>query len=69
MSNNKQTNIVMTPSQIAARWGVHSRTVRDMLAAGTLKGFKTGTCGPKAQWRVLMSEVERYEREGVAVNA
>lgn len=69
MANHKQTPITMTPNQIGERWGVHPRTVRDMLAAGTLKGFKTGTGDTKAQWRVLVSEVERYEREGVAVNA
>lgn len=56
----------MTPEGAAIRWGVDSRTVRMMLRNGTLKGFKVGTAGPKAQWRILMSEVERYEREGVA---
>lgn len=63
------TPSVLTPNQVAERWGITARTVRDMLAAGTLHGFKAGTCGAKAQWRVLTSEVERFEREGVAVNA
>lgn len=61
--------ITMTPTQVAERWGIDARTVRDMLAAGTLHGFKVGTGGIKSQWRVLQSEVERFEREGVAVNA
>ena len=55
-------SIVMTPNQVAERWGITARTVRDMLAAGTLHGFKAGTCGKKAQWRVLASEVMRFER-------
>lgn len=55
---------VMTPEQVAKRWGVCPRTVRQMLNDGTLHGFKCGTGGPKAQWRVLVSEVERYESEG-----
>lgn len=52
----------MTPKQVATRWGVGPNNVRMMLCAGTLKGFKVGTGGPKAEWRILVSEVERYER-------
>jgi excisionase family DNA binding protein len=54
----------VTPEQVAQRWGVSAKTVRAMLCSGTLKGFKTGTRGPKSQWRILVSEVERYERGG-----
>lgn len=57
--------ITMTPEQVADRWGCVPPTVRAMLRDGTLRGFKTGR-GAKAQWRVLRSEVERFEREGAA---
>ena len=58
------TDFVFTPEQVGERWGTSAGNVRAMLRAGTLKGFKVGTASEKAQWRVLMSEVERYEREG-----
>lgn len=61
---NHANNVTMTPEQVAQRWGVNTRTVRDMLCSGTLAGFKTGTGGPKSQWRVLVTEVERFERGG-----
>lgn len=60
------THITMTPDQIAERWNTSEGNIRAMLRDGNLKGFKTGTGGKKAQWRVLTSEVERYEREGAA---
>lgn len=56
----------VTPEQVAQRWGVSTKCVRDMLCSGSLAGFKTGTGGPKSQWRILVSEIERYEREGAA---
>ena len=56
----------MTPEQVAQRWGVCTQIVRSMLRSGTLKGFKCGTRGPKARWRILTTEVERFEAEGVA---
>lgn len=59
---SKEQVHVMTPEQVAERWGVSAGSVRKMLRAGTLKGFKCGTGGDKAQWRVLLSVVERYER-------
>lgn len=40
-------------------------TVRQMLQTGALKGYKLGR-GPKAQWRILVSEIERYMNEGPA---
>lgn len=55
---------IMTPEQVAKRWQIDPRTVRKMLRDGLLKGFKTGTASNRAQWRVLVSEVERYESEG-----
>lgn len=36
------------------------KTVRRMLQTGTLHGYKVGTCGPKAEWRVTKSELERF---------
>lgn len=68
MANPKKPD-ALTATQVAERWGTTARTVRDMLACGTLHGFKTGTAGAKAQWRVLLAEVERYERGEVVANA
>ena len=56
----------MTPEQIGEHWQRDPRTIRQMLRDGSLRGFKTGTGGSKAQWRVLVSEVERYENGAVA---
>lgn len=61
---NHANNVTMTPEQVAQRWGVCTQIVRSMLRSGALKGFKCGTRGPKARWRILVSEVERYERGG-----
>lgn len=69
MTQQGTAGFAQTPEQVAERWGVSAGNVRKMLRAGTLKGFKVGTTGIKSQWRVLQSEVERFEREGVAVNA
>lgn len=46
--------------------GVGAITVRKMLRSGTLHGYKVGTQGEHAQWRVLESEVMRYIGKGVA---
>lgn len=59
---SKEQVHVMSVEQVAERWGISAGSVRKMLRAGTLKGFKVGTAGDKAQWRVLLAEVERYER-------
>ena len=62
--DNHANNVTMTPEQVAQRWGVSANTVRDMLCGGTLKGFKLTPGAAKSQWRVLVTEVERFERGG-----
>lgn len=57
---------VFIPDTLAERWDTTPSNVRKMLRDGILRGFKVGTGGAKAQWRILASEVERYEREGAA---
>ena len=64
--SNSSTPVVLAINQIAERWRLDPATIRAMLRDGILKGFKVGTGGPRANWRVLLSEVERYEREGAA---
>ena len=56
----------MTSEEVANRWGISTKTVRSMLHNGTLKGFKTTPGAAKAPWRVLVSEVEAFERQGAA---
>ena len=62
--DNHANNVAMTPEQVAQRWGITVKTVRNMLCRGTLKGFKTTPGADRARWRILKSEVERYERGG-----
>ena len=69
MTQQGTAGFAQTPEQVAERWGISAPSVRKMLRTGTLKGFKVGTSSDKAQWRVTLAEIERYEREGVAVNA
>ena len=47
---------VWTAEEVAERWKVDVRTVRDMINKGELKGFKV-----RMAWRVYLSEVLRYE--------
>lgn len=46
--------------------GVSERTLRVMLNEGKIHGFKVGTGGKKAQWRITTTELERFMGEGVA---
>ena len=53
MNHNEQ---VMTADEVAIRWRVSSRTVRDMLASGELRAFKI-----RNAWRIPFSSVIEYE--------
>lgn len=64
MANSKKAAVIMTSEQVAERWGISVKTVRMMLHNGTLRGFKTIPGAAKAPWRVLVSEVEAFERQG-----
>lgn len=68
MANSKKAAVIMTPEQVAERWGIGVKTVRSMLHSGTLRGFKTTPGAARAPWRVLVSEVEAFER-GEAASA
>ncbi|MDD6878268.1 MAG: helix-turn-helix domain-containing protein [Clostridiaceae bacterium] len=45
-----------TPEEVAERWKVKPRTVREMLIRGEIKGTKI-----RNSWRVYLSEITRYE--------
>jgi len=66
MTQQGTAGFAQTPEQLAERWGVSAPSIRKMLRNGTLRGFKVGTSGKMAQWRVTLAEVERYERGEVA---
>ena len=51
-------SLIMTPKEVAERWGIDERTVRRYLNAGKLRGFKLGT-----HWRVTLERVREYETE------
>lgn len=51
---------VLTTREVAARLRVKIITVQRWLHAGKLKGTKLP--GPRGEWRVPASEVERMER-------
>lgn len=49
---------VWTLQMLAERWKVKPRLIREMLAAGEIKGFKV-----RMEWRIYFSEILRYEGE------
>lgn len=53
-----------TVDRLATRWGVHPRTIRNMLARGELRGFR---CGRLV--RISAAEVERCETSGLSIAA
>lgn len=52
---------VLTVTQLCQRWQCCRHTVMDAIATGALKAFRLGR-----NWRVLVVEVERFERAKVA---
>lgn len=54
----------LTVKELADRWNCSGSTVRRMLVARSIHGFRTSGGGPKGSWRVSLAEVERYESEG-----
>lgn len=46
----------LSPAALAERWGCSTTLIYDLLAAGSLRGFKLGKL-----WRVPVSAVEEYE--------
>ncbi len=47
---------VLTPAELANRWKSTPATIRRMIDAGRLRGFRVG-----GRHRILLGEVERYE--------
>ena len=43
---------IWTPREVAERWKISARTVRDMLEQGELPGFKV-----RREWRIYLSQV------------
>lgn len=50
----------LTPSEAAARVGVHRRTIYRALAAGTLDGGQLVAGSGACRWRIRTSEVDRW---------
>lgn len=48
---------IWTPAEIAERWKISARTVRDMLEQRELPGFKV-----RREWRIYLSDVLEYEK-------
>ena len=48
---------IWTTAEIAERWKISARTVRDMLEQGELPGFKV-----RREWRIYLSDVLEYEK-------
>lgn len=48
----------LTVKEVAARYRVSNRSVRNWLRSGKLKGFRAG---PTGEWRILSTEVARFE--------
>jgi excisionase family DNA binding protein len=49
----------LSPEDVADRWNLPVKAVREMLRRGELLGFKV-----REKWRVTPDEVARFEREG-----
>lgn len=49
---------IWTVEDVAERWKVSVRTVREMLVKGELHGFKV-----RMNWRIYLSEIMRYEQQ------
>ena len=59
---------ILTPPQIADRWGVSPESVLGLLKRGALKGFTTSPpTAKRPRWRVTLSAVEAYEAGEVQV--
>lgn len=56
--HSKALDEVWTVPMLAERWHIKARTVREMLYAGELNGFKV-----RKDWRIYLSEILRYEGE------
>lgn len=56
---------LLNPTRLAARWGVSSTMVYDMLNSGQLPGFRLGG----KLWRIRLADVEAYESRPVAETA
>ena len=51
--------VVITPEELALRWGYHTKTILNHIRDGDIPAFKLGT-----QWRINLDWVENKEREG-----
>lgn len=69
MPNKYSLPTALTIKEAAPHLGVTERTLRIMLNEGKIRGFKVGTRGPRAQWRITTAEIQRYMGEGVTANA
>ena len=49
---------IWTPAEIAERWKISARTVRDMLEQGELPGFKV-----RRERRIYLSDVLDFEKK------
>lgn len=55
------TTAFLTADELAARWKIAARTVRDMAAAGEIPAAKIGRF-----WRFPVDRIEKYERGAIA---
>lgn len=66
MANSKTLPTSHTIKEAAPILGVAEATLRAMVRNGRLRAYKVGTGGPKAQWRITSTELERFMGEGAA---
>ena len=61
MSN--ENNRMLTPPELAKRWGVAADKVLHLIHTGQLVGVNLA-CNPKGKprWRISQSEIERFEQ-------
>lgn len=54
--NQANSSQILTAEEVASRWRISARTVREMAAAGELQAFKV-----RQAWRIPFSSVIEYE--------
>ncbi len=51
---------ILTPKQVAERLQVSERTVRAMIASGSLESVNVGLAGSRKRYRVTLEQLEKF---------
>lgn len=57
---------VITPPQLARRWGTSEESILGMIRRGELPAIRIGAGQKRPRWRIATSVIERIEQTGTA---